>query len=147
MTSFNWFKMGGMKEKVICDSEIFPYRGYPGTKQSSSNHRQKRQSGGRPLKKAHRNIPLFINRKGVVDRCSVKSFRVGNGVPALLEDVDAVAVGLVGYEFAFHKIGHVRVYLVAPDLVGDDGVAYRTGVFLNHSRRNRWSKTSGLIYP
>ena len=40
-----------------------------------------------------------------------------------------VAAGFVGDKFAFHKIGHVRVYLVASDLVGDDGVAYRTGVF------------------
>jgi len=53
---------------------------------------------------------------------------MGNGVLSLLKYVDAVIVGFVCNEFAFHEIGHVRVDLIAPDFIGDDNVIYQCDV-------------------
>ena len=71
---------------------------------------------------------LFINDKRVICHRAVKFFSMGNSVLSLLKYVDAVIVGLVCNEFAFHKISHVRVDLIAPDFIGDDNVIYQCDV-------------------
>ena len=73
-------------------------------------------------------VKLFIKTKRVVCHRAMKLFGMGNGILPLLKDMDAVIIGFIRNEFTFHKIGHVRVYLITPDFIGDDNVIYQCDV-------------------